>query len=181
MAFSEALATFKPDAPQLDASSRPPTEEAKAPSRLLLHVAMFFMGLLLLGQLLFLQRHTMAAVWPQSLTVLQNLCQPLGCELKPLVDPKAIVIEGASFEQSGDVFILTWSLRNTSSMAVGTTALELSLLDAFNNPVVRRVFLSPDMQAPAVLAPGQVWSASLPLVVDPTLVFSQYRLLSFYP
>jgi hypothetical protein len=97
------------------------------------------------------------------------------------LDPKAVVIEGASFEQSGDAFILRWSLRNTGSMAVSTTSLELSLLDQFNNPILRRVFLSSDMQAPAVLAPGQVWSGSLALEVEPTLIFSQYRLLSFYP
>lgn len=181
MAFSEALATFKPDAPPLDSSASPPVDESKTRSRFFLYVAMLFAGLLLMGQLLFIQRHAMAALWPQSLAVLQNLCVPFACELKPLLDPKAVVIEGASFEQSGDAFILRWSLRNTGSMAVSTTSLELSLLDQFNNPILRRVFLSSDMQAPAVLAPGQVWSGSLALEVEPTLIFSQYRLLSFSP
>jgi hypothetical protein len=179
MAFSEALATFKPELPPLEPATQ--LAENMAKGRIVGYAVAAVLGLLLMGQAFFLQRHAIAALWPNSLPVLETLCRPLQCQLKPWMDPKAIVIEGASFAQMGESFVLNWTLRNTGPMAVATTSLELSLLDGFNNPVVRRVFLPDEAQAPEVLSPGQVWKGSLTVEVDPLLVFSQYRLLSFYP
>ena len=178
MAFSEALATFKPEVPPQPSSH---LVENKSRGRIVGYVTAAGLALLLMGQAFFLQRHAMAALWPSSLPVLETLCRPLQCHVKPWMNPKAIVIEGASFAQSGESFVLSWTLRNTGPMVVATTSLELSLLDEFNNPVVRRVFLPNEAQAPEVLSPGQVWKGSLTVEVDPLLVFTQYRLLSFYP
>lgn len=180
MAFSEALSSFKPTTPTPEPSAAQRDKGTAAP-RVFLHTMALVLGLLLLGQLFFYQRHAMAALWPSSLHVLESLCRPFQCQVEPWRNPKALVMEGASFAQSGDKFLLTWSLRNASSMTVATTSLELSLLDEFNNPVVRRVLLSEETQAPVVLSPGQIWKGSWSVHVDPTLVFSQYRLLSFYP
>lgn len=178
MAFSEALATFKPEVPPQPSSH---LVENKSRGRIVGYVTAAGLALLLMGQAFFLQRHAMAALWPSSLPVLETLCRPLQCHVKPWMNPKAIVIEGASFAQSGESFVLSWTLRNTGPMVVATTSLELSLLDEFNNPVVRRVFLPNEAQAPEVLSPGQVWKGSLTVEVHPLLVFTQYRLLSFYP
>jgi predicted Zn finger-like uncharacterized protein len=180
MAFSEALSSFKPTTPTPEPAAAQRDKGTAAP-RVFLHTMALVLGLLLLGQLFLYQRHAMAALWPSSLHVLESLCRPFQCQVEPWRNPKALVMEGASFAQSGDKFLLTWSLRNASSMTVATTSLELSLLDEFNNPVVRRVLLSEETQAPVVLSPGQVWKGSWSVHVDPTLVFSQYRLLSFYP
>ena len=179
MAFSEALATFKPQVPLLEPVSH--LVEKKSRVRIFGYALAAALGVLLMGQAFFVQRHAMAALWPNSRPVLETLCRPLQCDLKPWMKPKAIVVEGASFAQSGESFVLNWTLRNTAPMAVATTSLELSLLDGFNNPVVRRVFLPDEVQAPEVLSPGQVWKGSLTVQVDPLLVFTQYRLLSFYP
>ena len=180
MAFSEALSSFKPTNPTPEPAAAQRDKGTAAP-RVFLHTMALVLGLLLLGQLFFYQRHAMAALWPSSLHVLESLCRPFQCQVEPWRNPKALVMEGASFAQSGDKFLLTWSLRNASSMTVATTSLELSLLDEFNNPVVRRVLLSEETQAPVVLSPGQIWKGSWSVHVDPTLVFSQYRLTSFYP
>ena len=180
MAFSEALSSFKPTTPTPEPAAAQRDKGTAAP-RVFLHTMALVLGLLLMGQLFFYQRHAMAALWPSSLHVLESLCRPFQCQVEPWRNPKALVMEGASFAQSGDKFLLTWSLRNASSMTVATTSLELSLLDEFNNPVVRRVLLSEETQAPVVLSPGQIWKGSWSVHVDPTLVFSQYRLSSFYP
>jgi predicted Zn finger-like uncharacterized protein len=179
MAFSEALATFKPELPPLEPATQ--LAEKKAKGRIVGYAMAAVLGLLLMGQAFFLQRHAMAALWPNSLPVLEILCRPLQCQLKPWMNPKAIVMEGASFVQSGESFLLNWTLRNTGPMTVATKSLELSLLDEFNNPVVRRVFLPDEAQAPEALLPGQVWKGSLTVQLDPLLVFTQYRLVSFYP
>lgn len=181
MDFSEALATFKPVPPPLEpgSSDQSPPDQPRPP--VVLYTLAVLLGLLLLGQVFFFQRHAMAAMWPSSLPVLENLCRPLQCQVEPWMDPEALVLEESSFTENGESFLLSWSLRNTGPMTVKTTSLELSLLDQFNNTLVRRVLLSDDTNAPIVLSPGQVWTGSVPVQVDPLLVFSQHRLASFYP
>lgn len=181
MAFSEALSTFKPVSPELAPTSLGSPATSHGRPRVFLYAMAVGLGVLLIAQLFVYQRHAMAALWPSSLHVLESLCRPFQCQVKPWMNPKALVIEDASFAERGDVFVLSWSLRNAAPMTVATTSLELSLLDEFNNPVVRRVFLSQETQAPATLSPGQVWKGAVPVQVDPSLVFTQYRLLSFYP
>ena len=181
MAFSEALATFKPVLPEHEAvsSANTPPDAPRPP--VVLYTLAVTLALLLMGQVFFFQRHAMAALWPSSLPVLEQLCRPFDCRVEPWMNPTALVLEDSSFTETGESFLLKWSLRNTGPMTVKTTSLELSLLDQFNNPVVRRVLLSDETKAPIVLSPGQVWSGSVTVQVDPLLVFSQHRLLSFYP
>ena len=181
LAFSEALATFKPQLPTHEPTAPLPDKTGPAPTPLFQYVTAAALALLLLGQIFFFQRHAMAALWPNSRPVLESLCLPLDCQLKPWMNPKALEMEGASFAQSGQSFVLNWSLRNTGPMTVATPSFELTLLDEFSNPVVRRIFLPDEVQAPATLLPGQVWKGSLTVRVDPSLVFSHYRLLNFYP
>ena len=181
MAFSEALATFKPQLPSHEPTAPLPDKTGPAPTRLFQYVTAAALALLLMGQVFFFQRHAMAALWPNSRPVLESLCRPLNCQLKPWMNLKALEIEGASFAQSGQSFVLNWSLRNTGPLTVATTSLELTLLDGVNKPVVRRIFLPDEVQAPETLSPGQVWNGSLTVRVDPALVFSHYRLLNFYP
>ncbi len=181
MDFSEALATFKPVAPYPEAVSAAPPEADQPRSPVLLYSLAMVLGLLLMGQVFFHQRHAMAAMWPSSLPVLENLCRPVGCQIQPWMDPAAVVLEESSFTENGESFLLSWTLRNTGPMTVKTTALEFSLLDQFNNTLVRRVLLEDDTQAPGVMSPGQVWKGSVPVQVDPLLVFSRHRLVSFYP
>jgi hypothetical protein len=181
MAFSEALATFTPQLPTHEPTAPLPDKTGPAPTRLIQYVTAAALALLLMGQVFFFQRHAMAALWPNSRPVLESLCRPLDCQLKPWMNPKALAIESASFAQSGQSFVLNWSLRNTGPMTVTTPSFELTLLDEFNNPVVRRIFLPDEVQAPETLLPGQVWNGSLTVRVDPSLVFSHYRLLNFYP
>jgi hypothetical protein len=181
LAFSEALATFKPQPPTHEPMAPLPDKTGPAPRRLFQYVTAAALALLLMGQIFFFQRHAMAALWPNSRPVLESLCLPLGCQLKPWMNPKALEMEGASFAQKGQSFVLNWSLRNTGPMTMVTPSFELTLLDEFNNPVVRRIFLPDEVQAPETLWPGQVWNGSLTVRVDPSLVFSHYRLLNFYP
>ncbi len=181
MDFSEALATFKPVLPPLEPVSPEPSPAVQAQAPVVLYTLAVVLGLSLLGQVFFFQRHAMAALWPSSLPVLESLCRPLHCQVEPWMDPAALVIEESHFAESGESFLLSWSLRNTGPMTVKTTALELSLLDQFNNTLVRRVLLSDDTNAPVVLSPGQVWKGSVPVQVDPLLVLTQHRLASFYP
>jgi hypothetical protein len=54
-------------------------------------------------------------------------------------------------------------------------------MDPQGKLVLRTVVLPTQTGAPPSLSPGQSWSGSLKVLVSPELVFSDYRLLSFYP
>ena len=74
-----------------------------------------------------------------------------------------------------------WSVRNATPQPLQMPALELTLLDAQDKALVRRVFLAPQLDAPKSLASGQVWEGQLHLEPEDGLSPSGYRLLSFYP
>ena len=137
--------------------------------------------LVLIVQLVFVQRQTIAAHWPAAGTVVRQVCMSLGCALNPLSDQDGMVIEGSDLVQRGADHFLSWTVRNISEHPLGMTALELSLNDAQKMVWLRRVLLSSDVGAPDVLGPGQSWSGELKVEVDPAQPISDYRLLSFYP
>ena len=195
--FEEALSTFRP---QLDVLPQTPaaasghladTEnpksseaagEASAPvTRKGWSVSFGLLGVLLALQLAYVQRHAVGQHWPAFESLLQNLCAKMPCDLAPLQHAEGVVIESSSLVRRSDDFVLSWTLRNTTNSTVGMTSLELTLLDVPDKPVLRKVFSPSLVGAPALLTPGQLWAGELILRTDAGLVFSDYRILSFYP
>jgi hypothetical protein len=61
-------------------------------------------------------------------------------------------------------------------------AVELTLTDLQDQPVLRRVLLPADLQAPDTLGAQAEWSVRMPLVVTATPTrIAGYRALVFYP
>jgi predicted Zn finger-like uncharacterized protein len=135
----------------------------------------------LLLQLIFVQRSAIVAHWPAIAPGLERACWWMGCQVEPLRDPKALVIEGSSMVQRDSQHVFSWTLRNTARWAVGVPAVEISLRDAQDQVLLRRVVHASEWGGPASLAPGQADSAQLAVQMDPALPVSGYRLLSFYP
>ncbi|KAF5297727.1 hypothetical protein FQA39_LY19247 [Lamprigera yunnana] len=76
------------------------------------------------------------------------------------VDVQQVVIDSTSFNPVGArQFKLTVVLRNAADYAVAVPALELSLNDAAEKLVLRRVLSAADMQAPAQLPAQGEWTA----------------------
>lgn len=167
----------------------------------LIRLALGLSALLLLGllalQTAVMQRDSLAAHEPRLKPALQMLCQRLACQLGPVRQIEAIVIDSSSFRKINDsgIYRLTFTVKNTRSTAVSMPALEVTLNDTQDQPVLRRV-LSPTQFSAAsdMLAAGAVFSADLSLQVavnpsasnDATLTGSPlrvagYRLLAFYP
>jgi predicted Zn finger-like uncharacterized protein len=182
-AFEEALSSFKPEPLTLESLAQQPEKAAAAvPSKSwLVPYAVLSLALLLVLQLVYVQRDALVASWPASEPVLRHVCQSFGCQINPLRDVEGVVIDSSSLVQRSDDHVLTWSVRNTTRRVLGTTALELSLMDPQGQLVLRTVVLPAQTGAPPTLSPGQSWSGSLKVLVSPELVFSDYRLLSFYP
>jgi predicted Zn finger-like uncharacterized protein len=181
-AFEQALSSFKPEPLVVHNASTSSGLPFQATSSAGLGPYLLtFLAFLLVLQLAFVQRHAIVAIWPESENLMRHVCQSFGCQVSPLRDPEGLVIDSSSLVQRSEDHLLTWTVRNTTSSALGMTALELSLSDGQGQLVMRRVFLSEQVGAPYMLQPGQSWSGALKLMVLPELSFSDYRLVSFYP
>ena len=166
-----------------------PSVEAPAPRRRVATVAFIALAAVaLLLQVLRHERDGLAASQPAMRPVLAALCQLSGCELSAVRRIDAVRIDGSSFtpEREGGGYRLVFSLRNASPTALAMPAVELSLLDGNERPVVRRVFQPTEFGAPVVLGPRAQQAADLPVALRmpedgsvPPVV--GYSLLAFYP
>ncbi|MBK6388312.1 MAG: DUF3426 domain-containing protein [Rhodoferax sp.] len=148
------------------------------------------MALMLLGmlsvQVTIQERDRIAALAPAVRPWVSAVCNVANCAVSPLRQIESIVIESSSFAKTrGDVYRFDFVIRNTAGMTLATPAVELSLTDPQNRPVIRRVFLPAEFGAhPDALAPGSEWSGSLAIGVKLSADverISGYRVLAFYP
>jgi len=142
---------------------------------------------LLALQYLVHERDFLVAREPRLRPALQSLCDFAGCQLQPPRMISAITIDGASFSREReDGYRLTFSLRNSSRVALAMPAVELTLLDTQERALVRRVFLPAEFGALGVLAASGERSVSLPVrLAGPESAglpaVAGYRLVAFYP
>ena len=181
-AFEDALSSFKPEPVASEPLPSPPKVVKTLPSRArLAPYGLLTLVLLLVIQWVYVQRDAIAASWPDSEPMIRHACESFGCQVSPLRDPEGMVIDSASLVQRSEDHVLSWSVRNTTHRVLGMTALELSLMDQEGKLVLRTVVLPAQAGAQQTLSPGQSWSGSLKVLVSPDIVFSDYRVLSFYP
>ena len=131
------------------------------------------------------ERDQLAANYRILAGPLERLCEPLNCSVKALRRIEAIVIDSSSFTRvGGDVFRLSVELKNTASLALAIPSIELTLNDAQDQTLVRRVLEPQDLLASAdVIEAGGAWSSSLEVLLpSPVAVaVNGYRLVAFYP
>lgn len=143
------------------------------------------LALLWLAQWGLHERNRLVAWRPALQPVFESACGVLGCALEPVRSIDDIVIDSTALvRRLGNFYSFDLVLKNRSSMALAVPALELTLTDAAENVISRRVFLPQDMPgAPAQLAAGGSLSVSLRLsiAVGDSMPMSGYRALVFYP
>ena len=157
--------------------------------RPMVRIGLFFVSLLLASVLLlqvaYEDRDRVAAAQPRLRPLLEQMCEPLGCTLAPPRQIDAMVIESSGFNRlRNDAYRLTFTVRNTAGMNVAAPAMELTLTDNQDQPVMRRVLTPADLGArDNVIAAGTEWSGSVGLVVaaSGSTRIAGYRLLAFYP
>lgn len=142
--------------------------------------------LVLSAQIVFHERDRLVALEPGLKPLLLTFCGALRCTLSPLRRTESIVIDSSSFAQiRGDAYRLTFTVKNTAATALAVPAIELTLTDALDQPIVRRVFLPGELDAKLeALAAGADWSTSFAMAVKALGTserVSGYRLLAFYP
>jgi len=130
-------------------------------------------------------REQIAARAPALRPLLLSACELLGCSLHAPQDIDAIAIDSSAFTSvRPGVYLLHATLKSSAPTDLQMPALELTLTNAQDQAVLRRVLLPADLQAQAVLAAGTEFSASVPLQVQTDAVgerIAGYKLLAFYP
>lgn len=130
------------------------------------------------------QRNALAAAQPQLRPWLEQACARLGCAIGPDRRIAAVAIDSSGFVKAGrgDSYQLTLAIKNLSGAAVAMPAVELTLTDAQDQAVLRRVLLPAELEAPVELAAHGEWSGQTMVVLaGPALRLSGYRVLAFYP
>ena len=132
----------------------------------------------------FQARHVLAAQFPELRQPLQALCDMLHCEVDWPLDLQAVSLVSSSFEQRAENrYRLTLQWRNLNSYPVATPSVELSLTDAQDQPVVRKVLTPEVLDLPAFITPGGLKSMAFDL--DGASAEFQsvvgYRVVLFYP
>lgn len=154
--------------------------------RLALAGASLLLILGLAGQVVLHERDRLAATEPALKPWLQAACAVLDCRLSPLQQIESMVIDSSSFNKiRGDAYRLSFTLKNTALSELATPAMELTLTDSQDRPLIRRVFMPAELGLPPrVLAPGSETSGSLAVsvkVTGPNERIAGYRVLAFYP
>ena len=155
-----------------------------APVRVSLWVLCVLLTGLLAVQIAWHERDRLAAQTPALRPLLIQLCAALDCELHPYRHIAAVLIDSSGLSKGGpgDSYQLQVTLKNTSAVDVAMPALELSLTDAQEAVLVRRVLLPDEWGGPAVLPAASEWSVRTPVALQGAASqLSGYRVLAFYP
>lgn len=130
------------------------------------------------------ERDRMAALLPQAKPALQWVCQRLNCTVSNLRQIESVVIDSSSFNKiRPDAYRLGIVLRNTSTVDIAMPALELTLTDSRDQPVMRRVLQASEFSPVEALGAASDWTGSVAITVrgNGSDRFSGYKVLAFYP
>lgn len=153
--------------------------------RVLLWCALAALTLTLVLQVLISERNWLAARQPALAPALRGLCSVFNCRVGPYQHIDAIVIDNSGFSRAEDgSFLFHYTLRNHAGLPVATPALELTLTDAQERALVRRVISVQELGAPASIAARGEYSGARSITLgsaaNPSAV-TGYKLLAFYP
>ncbi|CAB5701701.1 MJ0042 family finger-like domain [Delftia tsuruhatensis] len=138
----------------------------------------------LAGQVMWSQRDALAVQHPALAPTLQALCSLAGCELQPRRQIGDVVIGSSGFRQLPRTGQYQWSLslENRSDFPVAMPAVELTLTDAQDKLLLRRVIRLEQFGAPAQIEGHGEWSVTAPVEVQGLeAAVAGYRALVFYP
>jgi predicted Zn finger-like uncharacterized protein len=154
--------------------------------RAALAVAALFLVVLMALQFALFDRDRLFATTPALRPALAKLCEQLRCTIKAPRQIDAVAIDSSRFNKlRPDAYRLEVTLKNQAQSDVAMPALELTLTDGQDQPLVRRILQPEELTPPAAAIPAAAeWSGSVALVVaanGPGNRVVGYRLLAFYP
>jgi predicted Zn finger-like uncharacterized protein len=149
---------------------------------------------LLFFQIVYSQRSHLAASSSGLNASLESFCQKVGCRIQAFKNIDAFKIDSSSFQKSQPaatdlsqtgIFALKLAIKNTSDLTLALPSVELTLTEATDKPVVRRVLSPKDLGYNNVtLAANTEWNGAMNIAVSPNNAaapITGYRVLLFYP
>jgi hypothetical protein len=157
----------------------------RGPGRAILWTLGVLLSLLLGLQWLLSDRDHLYATAPALRPVLSAACGVVGCEIAPPRQIDAIAIDSSTFSSvKPGVYLLKVTLKNAAAIDLATPALELTLTDSEDQPLLRRIVMPAEFNGERPIAAGAELAAKLPVGVKPGAVQAKiagYKLLAFYP
>ena len=152
-----------------------------------LRIAVAVLSIMLLLQLVYALRVPLATAAPPVRPLLEGMCAVAGCSVPLPRRTDALAIESSDLQADAKrpgVIVLTAALRNRGATAVQMPALELTLTNAQDQPIARRILLPKDYLEPAArAADGLRGSAEINVRIELAigdLKAAGYRLYLFY-
>lgn len=170
-------------APKPQAMAQTPEQEQEPQAKIWM-IATAVLSVLLLWQLILLQRDRMAAEEPALKSALSAMCVPFFCEVKWPRHPDFVKIENSSFnEDPGKGYAMQLRIKNTQLYSVATPNLELTLTDLQDQVVVRRVLTPQEMGVSDHIGPLRDAKVQLSFGLAPEFGtrVSGFRAIIFYP
>lgn len=137
------------------------------------------------AQMMVHERDRLATLFPNLKPILDTACSHLGCTVSTLRQIESIVVETSSFTRvRGDIYRLNLALKNAAPFELGMPALELTLTDAQDQALLRRILLGSELNPGNKLAPNAEWTGAIDLTVRSGSGLDRiagYRVLAFYP
>jgi predicted Zn finger-like uncharacterized protein len=153
--------------------------------RMRLAVTGVLLAALLVLQLVYEDRDRLAVSSPGMRPLLEGMCSVFGCSLGAPQQIESVVIETSGFNRlREDTYRLSFTLRNAASVPVAAPAIELTITDALDQTIARRVLTPAELGAdPAVIPATSDWSRTVGIALDSSggARVAGYRLLAFYP
>jgi predicted Zn finger-like uncharacterized protein len=165
-----------------------------------MRLALSLVGLGLLAvlalQVALQEKDRLAALRPDAKPWLDMLCVQMGCQVQAFKKIESITVDASSFnrinknnpqlEAITQSYKLAVTLKNTGTLPVALPHVDLSLQDAQDRPILRRVLSPADLGTSLPeLAPTQDMAGGLTLQIDTAQLAGQriagYRVLAFYP
>jgi predicted Zn finger-like uncharacterized protein len=140
--------------------------------------------LALLWQMILYKRDWLLAQEPGLRGVLTALCAPVGCEPHWPKLPESLQVDSSSFVHDPQGFYsVQLRVKNTEHFPLAAPHVELTLVDTYDDIVLRRVFTPQELSLAEAIAPLRDARAGLDFVLDAAVMerVTGYRVLLFYP
>ncbi len=150
-------------------------------------LALVIVGLLgmLVAQTVIHERDRLATLFPHAKPALEAACSYLNCRVSTLQQIDSVVVESSTFSKiRNDTYRLSLAIKNTAPYELAMPALELTLTDAQDQAVLRRVLLGPEVNVNNKLSANSEWMGSIDVSVrsgSGADRIAGYRVLAFYP
>lgn len=140
--------------------------------------------LLAFVQILWTQKEVIGAFSAQSHLMMQSVCKTLGVQLDWPIEPESLKIESSSFKMNSDEsYRVKLRLKNHQDYAVKTPWLELVLVGADENVLVRKVLSVRELGVQEAIAADKDLIITFNVLVDAPIAknVAGYKLDFFYP